>query len=218
MLQVIEINPEIPALASVIWLHGFGASGNDFVDIVPQLHLSRDMGVRFILPNAPTKTVKYAGNKKMRAWFDPVNLDRNVEEDVDGIRESERLIAELIGKELAQKIPSTKVVLAGFSQGGAMALQCGLRYPENLAGILVLSAWLPLAETVILEKNIANQQTPILMIHGTLDHTIPLNVALNGYNYLKEIGYPITLSSYQMQHTVCSEEINLIGDWLRNLI
>lgn len=218
MLRHLEINPETPPRASVILLHGLGASGHDFIDIATELNLPKELGVRFVFPHAPVRPIQYAGNTKMRAWFDLVSLEHNAKEDQIGIKKSEKFIAELISKELALNIPSEKIILAGFSQGGAMALQCGLRYPQKLAGILVLSAWLPLVHSVISERNIANQQTPILMQHGTADPLIPLKWAMESYNYLKEIGYHATISSYPMQHTICPKEIVAIGAWLRELL
>lgn len=218
MLRTLEVNPEISPRASVIWLHGLGASGHDLVDIAAQLNLPKELGVRFVFPHAPVRPVQYANNAKLRAWFNFANIEYHAKEDKAGIKKSEIAIAELISQELAQNIPSEKIVLAGFSQGGAMALQCGLRFPKKLAGILVLSAWLPLPHTVITERNIANQQTPILMLHGTNDPLIPPDWAMEGCDYLKEIGYHATLSSYPMQHAVCPEEITAIGIWLRELL
>lgn len=218
MLQTIEINPSVSPGATVIWMHGLGASGDDFVDIIPLLGLPPESNVRFVFPHAPLRIVKYVGNAKIRAWFDVADIGPNVAEDEIGLRESEKLIDQLIERELAQGIPSQKIVLVGFSQGGAMALQCGLRYPEKLAGILVLSAWVPLIKTVALERNTANQQTPILMLHGSNDDLIQLDWAKEGCDSLQEIGYNATLAAYKMQHTVCAEEIETIGAWLRNLL
>ena len=218
MLQTIEINPEISPRASVIWLHGLGASGYDFVDIVESLNLSSSLGVRFVFPHAPIMPVKYASNTKMRAWFDVVSLERDAQEDGVGIKRSEQLINQLIVKELESNIPSDKIVIAGFSQGGVMALQCGLRYPEKLAGILVLSAWLPLANSVIAERAPVNIETPVLMLHGTDDSLIPLDWAAQSYDYLKEIGHSVSMVSYPMQHNVCPEEINAIGVWLSKVL
>lgn len=218
MLQSLEINPKIPARASVIWLHGLGADGHDFFDIVPQLDLPKELGIRFIFPHAPVRTIQYANNERMRAWFDVIKIEYDTKEDEIGIRTSEEMIAELIARELALNIPSEKIVLAGFSQGGAMALQCGLRYHQKLAGILVLSAWLPLRRTVISERTSINQQTPILMLHGTDDTLIPLSWAEKSCNYLQELGYHATIASYPMQHAVCAREIAAIGLWLRKLL
>lgn len=218
MLRAIEINPKSSPKASVIWLHGLGASGHDLVDIIPLLNLPEDASIRFVLPHAPIRTIVYTGNTKIRAWFNVTDLKPNTKEDEIGIRESEQLIKELIAKELAENIPSHKIVLAGFSQGGVMALQCGLRYPEKLAGILVLSGWLPLRHAVFSEKTIINQNTPILMLHGTEDDLIPIDWAKKSYECIKDIGYDVTLFSYPMEHTVCQDEINTIGSWLRNLL
>lgn len=219
MLRTIEINPQSSPTASVIWLHGLGASGYDFVDIVPLLNLPPDLSVRFVFPHAPVQAVTCAGNTKIRAWFNVVEISQcKREEDERGIRESEKLINALIAQELARKIPSRKIVLAGFSQGGVMALQCGLRYPEELAGILVMSAWLPLKHTVFSEKSVVNQKTPILMMHGTADELIPIDWAKESYDYLQELGYNATLSAYPMKHSVCPEELDAIGGWLRKLL
>jgi phospholipase/carboxylesterase len=218
MLQALEINPEISPRASVIWLHGLGASGHDFVDIVESLNLSRSLGVRFVFPHAPIMPVKYANNTKMRAWFDVISLEQGAQEDAIGIKKSEKMINQLIVKELELSIPGNKFVLAGFSQGGAMALQCGLRYPEKLAGILVLSAWLPLASSVVSERSVANCKTPILMLHGTEDSLIPLDWAVKSRDYLKEIGHSVTMVSYPMQHNVCQEEIAAISVWLNEIL
>lgn len=218
MLQTVEIKPQSSPAASVIWLHGLGASGYDFVDIVPSLNLPPELQVRFVFPHAPMQAVQYAGGAKLRAWFDVVDLQRQSIEDENGIRRSADLIADLIAKELAQKIPGHKIVLAGFSQGGAMALQCGLRYPEKLAGILVLSAWLPLKHAVLSERSTSNQQTPILMLHGSQDDVIPFAWAKESSDYLSELGHLVSLRSYPMRHTLCPEEIAVIGNWLRDLL
>lgn len=225
MLQTIEINPESSPKATVIWLHGLGASGYDFADIVPMLDLPEHSAIKFIFPHAPIKAVTCFGNEKVRAWFDMIALDRNVQigiddiqEDEIGIMDSEKLIGQLIEREIAQKIPSQKIVLVGFSQGGAMALHCGLRYHTKLAGILVLSAWLPLARTVVADRDRVNLHTPILMLHGNKDDIVPIGWAEDSYNCLKNIGHNVSLSSYPMTHTVCPEEIATIGVWLRALL
>lgn len=217
MLRTLEIDSEIAPRASVILLHGLGASGHDFSDIAEQLGLPKELGVRFVFPHAPVRPVKCFDNAKVRAWFDLVSLEYHAKEDEAGMRKSEEMIAKLIAQELERGIPSEKIILAGFSQGGAMALQCGLRYPEKLAGILALSAWLPLATTVIAERSATNQQTPILMLHGINDPVVPLKWATESCNFLKEIGYHAMISSYPMRHTVCPEEIAAIGVWLREL-
>ena len=218
MLKMIEIKSKSPPMASIIWLHGLGASGHDFVDIAPLLNLPTDLNVHFIFPHAPMREVTYTGNAKIRAWFNISGLDRLAAEDECGIREAEGMVAELIDNELAQNIPSHKIILAGFSQGGAIALQCGLRYPDRLGGILVMSSWLLLKDKLAKEGSASNQQTPILMMHGSEDDVIPLSWSEDSRDYLRDLDYNVSLSSYPMGHTVCNEEISAIGEWLRTLL
>lgn len=218
MLQTVEIDPKSSPSASVIWLHGLGADGYDFVDIIPLLNLPPELNVRFVFPHAPIRPVTYAGNTKMRAWFNVVDLKHSSQVDEEGIRKSQELINELIARELAHKKPDYKVILAGFSQGGVMALQCGLRYPKKLTGILVLSGWLFLEDTLSLEKTAINQQVPILMLHGTEDDLIPLNWAQKSSNCLKELDYSVELLSYPVAHSLCAEEVTKIGSWIRKLL
>ena len=220
MLRTVEINPIATPRASVIWLHGLGASGHDFVDFVPLLNLPKELQVRFVFPHAPIRSVTYGGGAKIRAWFDVEGIrdNINIREDASSIKESERFIHELIAHELSLNISSNKIVLAGFSQGGAMTLQCGLRYPDKLAGMLVLSSWLPLEGTLLAEKSIINQKTPILMIHGTFDDVVPIALAKVGVSFLKEIGYEVEFVTYPMRHTVCNEEAVTIGSWLRKIL
>jgi phospholipase/carboxylesterase len=218
MLQIVEINPPFPPQASIIWLHGLGANGYDFVDLVPQLNLPKELGIRFVFPHAPIRPVTYEQGSKMRAWFDVIKLDGCTEtEDKLGILTSAKLIDELIAQEIANNIPSNKIFLVGFSQGGAMALQCGLRYQETLAGILVLSAWLPLA-TTISELNPANKNTPILLLHGLHDKIIPLSWATKSYTQLKELGCNTNMLTYPIEHSVSPKEISDISKWLHELL
>lgn len=218
MLPIVEINPKGKITASVIWMHGLGADGNDFADIVPQLHLPDELGVRFVFPHAPMRSVTWAGGMRLRAWFNVDRLDLNAKQDAAGLHESQQLIEELVAAELARGIVSNRIILAGFSQGGALALQCGLRYPEPLAGIMVLSAWLPLADTVAQEKNPNNQNTPILMVHGTVDPLIPIAWSQQSCDYLRDLGYQVNWQTFAMPHSVCPEEVELIGAWLRELL
>lgn len=217
MLEFIEVNPKSRAKSSIIWLHGLGADGSDFVNIIPELNLPDDAAIRFIFPHAPMRSITWANNMPMRAWFNVIRLDRSVE-DKDGIRASQTLIDELINQEILRSIPSQNIILAGFSQGGAMALQCGLRYKEKLGGILVLSAWLPLASTLEKEKSSLNQSTPILMQHGTFDDLLPLSWATESRDFLSKLNYNVILDSYPMQHQVCQEEIGVIGKWIKQLV
>lgn len=218
MLRTIEINPNEAPQASIILLHGLGASGYDFADIAKQLNLPPELNVRFVLPHAPIMPVQYADGAEMRAWFDIADLSGESPEDEIGIRKSQLLIEDLIAHELEQNIPSEKILLAGFSQGGAMALYCGLRCQKKLAGILVLSSWLPLIHTVIEEQAEANKNTPIMMMHGNQDNIVPLAWGKKSCDYLKQIGYNIVLNTYTMQHSVCPNELVDISQWLKNLL
>jgi phospholipase/carboxylesterase len=217
MLQFIEVNPKISPKSSVIWLHGLGASGHDFEDIVPQLKLPQELATRFIFPHAPMRKVTWAGNMKMRAWFNIIKLERSLE-DADGIRSSQALVDELIQNEMARGVSSEKIVVGGFSQGGAMALQCGLRFKEKLAGILALSAWLPLIDSLAAEKTAANQKTPILMQHGTCDDLVPLAWAKQSYDHLSNSNYNVRLDTYPMQHNLCDAEIATVAKWLAGIL
>jgi phospholipase/carboxylesterase len=218
MLQTIEINPKYPPNATIIWLHGLGADGNDFVNIWRLLNLPSELRVRFVLPHAPFRKVTYAGNIEIRAWFDITNFECNSPVDESGIRESQELIDALITRELVQKPHDYKIILAGFSQGGVMALQCGLRYQRELTGILALSSWLVLRHTLQKEKTSINRLTPILMLHGIRDELIPISLAKSSFTYLKMSGYNVKLLPFSVKHTVCIEEITEIGNWLRNLL
>lgn len=218
MLRTIEINPDNNPTASVIILHGLGASGDDFADITKQLNLPSELNVRFVLPHAPIMPIQFADGAEMRAWFDIIDLSGKSPEDEAGIRKSQFMIEDLINHELERNIPSEKIILAGFSQGGAMALQCGLRFQKKLAGILVLSSWLPLMQTVIKEQAEANKDTPIMLMHGNQDNIVPLAWGKKSCDYLNQIGYNAILNTYTMQHSVCPSELVDIGQWLKKLL
>lgn len=206
------IEPSKPATASIIWLHGLGADGNDFKDIVPQLKLP---SVRFIFPHAPIRPVTINAHMPCRAWYDILSLSSFEHEDRDGIEASQKLTNALIAEENAKGITADKIVLAGFSQGGAMALHSGLHYPEKLAGILALSTYLPLAQDLDPEQNEANHNTPILQIHGSFDDILPLPIGKLSRKVLKSLGYPVTFQEYPMGHQLCVDEIRLISEWLQ---
>lgn len=215
-LDSIIINPKHAATHSVIWMHGLGADGYDFVDIIPQLRLPEDLAIRFVFPHAPTRSVTLAQGMSMRAWFD-LGLTLDAPQDESGIRASQAQIERLIAQEVASGIPVRNIILAGFSQGGAMALQCGLRYPESLGGILSLSGFLLLAETVPQEKHITNQNTPILLMHGMQDTRVPVTYAEQATCYLAGLGFNVKLQTYDMEHAVCAKQISDIGMWLRDV-
>ena len=197
---------------SVIWLHGLGADGHDFEPIVPALTLP--VAMRFIFPHAPMRAVTINQGMTMRAWYDILSLDRFSVEDEAGIRASEALLTELIETELARGIVARHIILAGFSQGGAIALHTGLRYPQTLCGIMVLSAYLPLQGSVGAERTDANVDTPIFMAHGSEDATIPEALAIQSGHALRSHGYALDWHSYPMAHQVCAEEVSDISRWI----
>ncbi len=197
---------------SVIWLHGLGADGHDFEPIVPALTLPVPM--RFVFPHAPERAVTINQGMTMRAWYDILSLDRFSVEDENGIRASEALVNDLIEVELARGVAAQNVFLAGFSQGGAIALHTGLRYPQALAGIMALSAYLPLRSTVEAERSAANAETSIFMAHGSDDATIPEALAIQSGQALRSYGYDLDWHSYPMAHQVCAEEVSDISSWI----
>ncbi|HEU4617881.1 MAG TPA: alpha/beta fold hydrolase [Gammaproteobacteria bacterium] len=199
---------------SVIWLHGLGADGHDFEPIVDELGL--DGGYRFVFPHAPVRPVTLNGGLPMRAWFDVFSLDRNLREDEAGIRESARAIGALIDAEVLRGVPARRIVLAGFSQGGAMALHVALRETRALAGVLALSCFLPLASALHREKQAANAALPIFMAHGVADPVVPIRFAEASKAVLEAEGYRVEWKTYPMGHSVCAVEIADIAAWLRN--
>jgi phospholipase/carboxylesterase len=217
-LEAIEIETAASPGASIIWLHGLGADGHDFVDVVPELALPGRPGVRFVFPHAPMRPVTINGGYVMRAWYD-IRDDSGVRrEDPAGVRASQKAIEALIEREKERGVPAAAIVLAGFSQGGAMALYTGLRYGERLAGVMALSCSLPLADTLAAEAAPANRDVPIFMAHGTHDPMIPMARALRAREVLTGLGYRLEWHEYQMPHSVCAEEIAHIGVWLGKVL
>ncbi|MGQ0441842.1 MAG: alpha/beta hydrolase [Methylophilaceae bacterium] len=201
--------------ASVIWLHGLGADGHDFVPVVEMLHLPH---VRFILPHAPYRKVTVNNGHQMRAWYDLFGLTLGSREDEPGIRTTQAAIEALIAREIARGVPKQKIVLAGFSQGGAMALHTGLRLQQPLAGILALSTYLPLKQHLASEKSSANQNTPIFMAHGSDDQVISLATCRVSLEVLRTQQYAVSWHEYPMGHSVCMEEIEAIRTFLLAII
>jgi len=217
-LATIQIDTAPNTTASVIWMHGLGADASDFASMPQQLDLDGLEGIRFIFPNAPTMPVPINGGYVMRAWYDILGTDLVRREDEGGLRKSQELIEHMIALEKARGIASERIVIAGFSQGCAMTLQTGLRHPEKLAGLMCLSGYVPLASTVAAERSAANQGTPIFMVHGRTDPVIPIQRAIDSRDLLQGLGYQIEWHEYGMPHSVCPEEVEDIGAWLRRVL
>jgi len=212
--NAVIIEPHAQHKASVIWLHGLGADGHDFEPIVPELRLPDDYGIRFIFPHAPVRPVTINGGMMMRAWYDVKTPDLRQAEDAEAIQDSSTILHNHISNEIQQGIASTNIIVAGFSQGGAIALYAGLRFSETLAGILALSTYLPLPEKLDTEANDAQKHTAIMMAHGIMDPVIPVHQGKSSFEQLKQAGYPVNWNEYRMQHAVCAEEIDDISRWL----
>jgi phospholipase/carboxylesterase len=221
-LESIEIETKPHPTAAVIWMHGLGADGNDFVPIVNELDLSAVKGgIRFVFPHAPMRPVTINNGHVMRAWYDISfgDLEGNTRKaDENGLRESQLQIGQLISRENNRKIPASRIILAGFSQGGAIALQTGLRYPEQLAGVMALSTYLPLMESFAQEAAAANAKTSVFMAHGTEDPVVPYIMGDRSRARLLESGYPVDWHEYRMPHSVCLEEIKDIGRWIGRVL
>ena len=212
--DAIEIETGARCDAAVIWLHGLGADGHDFEPIVPELRLPGSLAARFVFPHAPMRPVTLNGGMRMRAWYDIISLDGKREEDAAGIRASQSLVEGLVAREVARGIPVRRIVLAGFSQGGVIALQTGLRHPARLAGIMALSTYVPLAATLAAERSPANGDLPIFMAHGTQDPTIGMDKGAASRDILAALGYPVEWHTYPMPHSVCAQEIADVSAWL----
>jgi len=213
LLETIEAQTGANPSASVIWMHGLGADGHDFEPVVPELRLPSSLPVRFIFPHAPVRRVTLNNGMAMRAWYDILELG-GVREDGEGLRDSQSSIEALIAKEVSRGIPAERIVLAGFSQGGAITFQAGLRHPQRLAGLMALSTYLPLAGTVEAERHAANLDVPIFMAHGSSDPMIAIGRAQQSRKMLEALGYEIEWHEYPMPHSVCPREIVDISAWL----
>ena len=214
LLPCIEIETAPGPGASVIWLHGLGADGNDFVPIVPELRLPAALSLRFVFPHAPVRPVTINNGMRMRAWYDISAADLSNRADLAGVRQSRSQLETLIGRERARGMPSARIVLAGFSQGGAIALYTGVRYAERLAGIIALSTYLVSADQLGTEASAANRALPIFMGHGTADPLVRYEWAEASRRTLEAAGHPVDWHSYRMEHSVCIEEIVALGEWL----
>jgi phospholipase/carboxylesterase len=216
-LSTVEIHPESEHKYSVIWLHGLGADGHDFEGLVPDLHLTAKAHIHFIFPEAPIQPVTINGGMSMRSWYDilEMSLDRKV--DIGGIYQSASLIEPLIRQEINKGIPSNNILLTGFSQGGVIALHTGLRYPDQLAGIIALSTYLPTVEQLNTERSAANNATPIFMAHGIIDPIVAVESGKAAFDKLKSMNYNIKWHDYLMEHSLCAEEIQHISMFINSI-
>ena len=206
-LEAVELEPSSTAQAAVVWMHGLGADGHDFESLVPELQLPPSLAVRFVFPHAPVRPVTINGGHRMRAWYDVAGFDRRAAQDERGIRESAEAIGALVKRERERGIAASRILVAGFSQGGAMALFTALRWPERLGAILALSTYLPLADTLRDELHPANAGVPIFMAHGQLDAVLPQSLGEASRDALRVLGCTVDWHSYPMPHSVCLEEI-----------
>jgi phospholipase/carboxylesterase len=213
----IEIDTVEHPDAAVIWLHGLGADGNDFVPVVPALDL-RGLALRFVFPHAPMRAVTVNAGYVMRAWYDILGLELDRREDESGVRESGRIVEGLVAREGERGIPASRILLAGFSQGGAIALHAGLRARERIAGIMALSCYVPIAGALAAEASPANRDVPIFLAHGTLDPVVPYRAGTRSRQLLESLGYAVEWHEYRIEHTVSLEEIADIATWLRRVL
>lgn len=213
-LETIEVTTAQHPDAAVIWLHGLGADGHDFEAIVPELKLPIELGIRFIFPHAPYRPITLNNGYVMRGWYDIANLEFGSQEDATGIEESAAIIESLIETEISRGIPSERIILAGFSQGGAVILHTGLRYKKPLAGLMALSTYLPLADSFVTAAAALNQQYNIFMAHGLQDDIVNYQYGLKSRMLLEQAGHQIQWHDYPMGHSVCQDEIHHIRQWI----
>ena len=222
LLECVEVATGTAPTAAVIWMHGLGADGYDFVPVVKQLQVNTlpglGGGIRFIFPHAPMRPVTINGGMVMRAWYDIKMVDLMRQEDAAGLHVSQVECEKLIAREIGRGVPAHRIVIAGFSQGGAIALQTGLRHAERLGGLMVLSSYLPLAASVAAEAAAANRDLPIFMAHGSDDGVIAVDRAAASRDQLQQHGYAVDWREYPMEHSLCMEEITDIRDWLGNVL
>jgi phospholipase/carboxylesterase len=213
-LETVELEPGAPADAAVVWMHGLGADAHDFESLVPELRLEPRLRVRFVFPNAPVRPVTVNGGERMRAWFDVSGFDRRAPQDDAGIRESHQAVTQLVARERERGIAARRILLAGFSQGGAMALFSGLRSRERLGGVVALSTFLPLADTSRAEAEASNTRLAVFMAHGSFDPIVPQALGESSCATLRSLGCVVEWHSYPMRHSVCPEEVADLRRWL----
>jgi phospholipase/carboxylesterase len=218
LLPSIELETAPTPAASVIWLHGLGADGNDFVPVVRELALPASLPIRFIFPHAPVRPVTINNGFKMRAWYDIAAADLNNRADLAGVKQSQLQVEALIAREVGRGIPAARIVVAGFSQGGAVALYTGLRHAERLAGIMALSTYLIGADALAIEAASVNRGVPIFMAHGTADPIVRFDWGTASRQALVNSGYSVDWHTYGMEHSVCMEEIEAVSAWLQRVL
>jgi phospholipase/carboxylesterase len=218
MLETIEVETAPKPDAAIIWLHGLGADGHDFEPIVPELVPRAARAWRFVFPNAPVRPVTINNGMRMRAWYDIVGLDRRAAEDVAGFQDADTKIRELIAREVTRGIPAGRIVLAGFSQGGAVSLYTAPRLAEKLAGVMALSCYLPRESSLDAERKTANDATPIFMAHGLEDGTVPMMLGVRSRDALLARGYKVQWHEYPMAHAVCAQEVADIRQFLFHVL
>ncbi|HEY7378078.1 MAG TPA: alpha/beta hydrolase fold domain-containing protein [Steroidobacteraceae bacterium] len=218
LLETVEVETGPNPGGCVIWLHGLGADGHDFEPVVAELVRPGERALRFVFPHAPVRPVTLNNGYAMRAWYDILGIDRQSQQDEVGIRGSAAAVRALIARENERGVSSSRIVLAGFSQGGALALFVGLRYPERLAGIMGLSCYPVLASTLDAERQAANQETPVFLAHGTFDPMVDISLGKEGHKLLEARGYEVEWHTYPMPHAVSPEEIGAIAAWLRRVL
>ena len=206
-IDAIEMRTRSAAVGSVIWMHGLGADGNDFASLIPALNLPRDIPINFIFPHAPVRPVTLNMGMKMRAWYDLIAISQDAREDKEGLEEARTIVSKLIENEVQRGIKEENILLAGFSQGGAVALYTGLRHPRPLKGILALSTYLPFVSELASLNHDKNSKPNILMMHGHHDDIVPITLALQSFQHLNAHGYPVEFKEYAMAHQVCPEQI-----------
>ncbi|MBF0253639.1 MAG: carboxylesterase [Candidatus Omnitrophica bacterium] len=214
-LETIEKETGADPRFAVIWLHGLGADGHDFEPIIDELKLPAETPVRFIFPHAPVRNVGVNGGMPTRAWYDIVDMDLSRDQDEPGLRDSEGEILALIDREVARGIPADRIFLAGFSQGGAVALHTGLRLAEPLAGVIALSCYVMLPKKALSECRDACLQTPVFMAHGKSDEVVPFDIGESSRELLESLGLSVQWQEYPMGHAVCPEEIEAISEWIQ---
>ncbi len=217
-IAAIEMPPRGEANACVIWLHGLGADGNDFVSLVEALELPHSHGIRFLFPHAPLREVTINAGMRMRAWYDIIDIGSDMSEDEEGIRDAQAIIELLIEGQIKAGVPSERIMLAGFSQGGCMALHTGLRYRQSLAGILALSCYLPLRRSVADEMQYCQQSTPVQLMHGLYDPVVDYELGQMAYRQLCDLGMQVSWLEYAMDHTVCVQQLTDIRRFIINYL